>query len=177
MKRSAHAFITRRIHLNYLSPLPATFTKRTLRVRCNTIAAASTKYSVLSTVIRPRKVTTFSPDSFEEQYPVSLVTKEKTALCTVDTSLRVPKIPMDQPVDGSVRSTHDVVGIVHTILLNGIHCRIDIAATTVEISSMHMDHQWLTRYLLGMYPCRISQPVMRMNDIKLLLITTPATIE
>ena len=83
--------------------------------------------------------------------------------------LRVLKILMDHSLTGQFAHTHDVVGIVHTILLNGIHCRIDIAATTVEISSMHMDHQWLTRYLLGMYPCRISQPVMRMNDIKLLL--------
>ena len=83
--------------------------------------------------------------------------------------LRVLEILMDHSLTGQFAHTHDVVGIVHTILLNGIHCRIDIAATTVKISSMHMDHQWLTRYLLGMYPCRISQPVMRMNDIKLLL--------
>ena len=83
--------------------------------------------------------------------------------------LRVLKIFMDHSLTGQFTHTHDVVGIIHAILLNGIHCRIDIAATTVEISSVHMNHQWFARHLLGMNSCRIRQPVVRMNDIKLLL--------
>ena len=34
---------------------------------------------------------------------------------------------MDHSLTGQFTHTHDVVGIIHAILLNGIHCRIDIA--------------------------------------------------
>ena len=64
---------------------------------------------------------------------------------------------------------HDTIGMIHTILLNRINSRIDFATRTVKIRSMHMDAKRLSANHFGMYSGRVSQPVMRMNDIKLLL--------
>lgn len=53
-----------------------------------------------------------------------------------------------------------MIGMIHTIFLNGINCGVHITTTTVKVSSMYVNHQWFARYLFCMNTGRISQPVM-----------------
>ena len=55
--------------------------------------------------------------------------------------------------------------IVHTILLNRIDIRIHITTATIIIRSMNMDYQRLTTHIFSVNTRRISQPVVRMDDI------------
>ena len=64
---------------------------------------------------------------------------------------------------------HDTVGIVHTVLLDGIDRWIHFSTRTIEIRSMHMNAQWTSTHHLGMYTSRISQPVVCMDNVELFL--------
>ena len=64
---------------------------------------------------------------------------------------------------------HDTVCMVHAILLYAIYHRVDMASATVKICRMDMYDQRCARQLLCVDSSRICQPVMRMNDVKLLL--------
>ena len=66
---------------------------------------------------------------------------------------------------GQFRYAHDAVGIVHTILLDAVDGGVHLATRTVEVGSMDVDAQGLSADLLGVDACRISQPVMGMNDV------------
>ena len=79
----------------------------------------------------------------------------------------VAQILVDYSLACQLTNAENVVGIVHTVLLNGIYRRIHIAAATVKVCSMDMDNQFLSRYLLSMDTGRICQPVMRVDDIEL----------
>lgn len=70
---------------------------------------------------------------------------------------------------GKLGHTHDTVGMIHTVLLDRIDSRIDFSARTVKIRSMHMDTKRFAAHHLGVHTGRISQPVMRMNNVELLL--------
>ena len=70
---------------------------------------------------------------------------------------------------GQFGHTHDTVGMIHTVLLNRINSRIDFSARTVKIRSVHMNTKRFAAHHLGVHTGRISQPVMRMDNIKLLL--------
>ena len=48
-------------------------------------------------------------------------------------------ILVDDRLTGEFRDTHDAVGMVHTILLDRIDGRVDLATRTVEISGMNVD--------------------------------------
>ena len=65
--------------------------------------------------------------------------------------------------------THDTVSMVHTILFNRINGRVHITTASVKVCGVHMDNQRFSWNLLSMNTCRISQPVVWVNNIKLLL--------
>ena len=65
--------------------------------------------------------------------------------------------------------THDAISMVHTVLFNGVNSRIHITTASVKVCSVYMDNQRFSRNLLSMNTSRISQPVVRVNNIKLLL--------
>ena len=75
---------------------------------------------------------------------------------------------IDNGLTGQLRHAHDAVGPVHTVLLYGIHCGIDLAAAAVEVGGMHVYAERLAADLLGMDTCRIGEPVMSMDNVKLL---------
>ena len=81
---------------------------------------------------------------------------------------RILMIFLDHRLTGQVRHRDDVIGIIHTILLDGIHIRIDIATATVIVRRMHVDHQRLSTHVFRMDTRRIGQPVVRMDNVILL---------
>ena len=58
--------------------------------------------------------------------------------------------------------------MVHTVLLYAIHSGIHLSARAVKVSGMYMDAQGLATHHLCMHSRRIGQPVVGMNEIKLL---------
>ena len=85
------------------------------------------------------------------------------------TFARVLMILVNNSLTGQLGHTHNTVGMIHAILFHSIYRRIHLTARTVKISSMHMDTQRFATYQLGMHTSRISQPVVRMDNIKFLL--------
>lgn len=61
--------------------------------------------------------------------------------------------------------THDAVGLVHAVLLDGVDGGVHLAARAVEIRGVYMDAQRLAADLLGMDAGRIGQPVVGMDDV------------
>ena len=72
---------------------------------------------------------------------------------------------LDHRLTSQITHRYDMVCIVHTILLNRIDIRIHISAATIVIRSMNMDYLRLTTHIFSVNTRRISQPVMRMDDI------------
>ena len=75
-------------------------------------------------------------------------------------------ILVDDRLAGQLRYTHNAVGIVHTILLDGIHRRVHLATASVEVGGMYVDAQWFAAYSLGMDAGREGKPVVSMDNIK-----------
>ena len=65
--------------------------------------------------------------------------------------------------------THYAVGIVHTVFLDRIYRRINFSAAAVEVGGMYMYAQRLSAHALCVYACGICKPVVRMDDVELLL--------
>ena len=74
-------------------------------------------------------------------------------------------ILLDHRPAGQFAHTHDMIGMVHTVLLYGVDGRIDIAAAAIEVGRVDMDHQWHTEDLLGVDTCRIGDPVVGMDQV------------
>ena len=74
-------------------------------------------------------------------------------------------ILVDDSSSGQVAHTDDSVRVVHPLPLDRIDLRIDIATTAVEVSRMHMDHQWPPRHHLRMDSRWVGEPVVRVNDV------------
>ena len=90
--------------------------------------------------------------------------------CIVDgeTLAWVLMIMVDDGLTCEFRHTHDAVSIVHTILLYAIDSGVHIATRAVKVGSMDVNAQRFATDILGMDTCRIGEPVMSMDDIKLL---------
>ena len=80
---------------------------------------------------------------------------------------RVDAVFLYHRVTRQIAHADDMVRLVHAAFLDGIYCRIDIAAAAVEIGGMHVNHQRLPADMFGEHSCRISQPVMTVNNIKI----------
>ena len=78
-------------------------------------------------------------------------------------------IMVDHSLPRQFAHAHDAIGVIHSVFLYAINRRIHIAATPVEVCGMHVNHQRLPAHLLGVDAGRVSQPVVRMDDVELLL--------
>ncbi len=81
---------------------------------------------------------------------------------------RILMILVDDGLTGQFTHAHDVVGVVHTVLFDGIDGGIHIAAAAVKISCVNVYDQRFAAHLLGVYACGICKPVMRVDYVKLL---------
>ena len=81
---------------------------------------------------------------------------------------RILMVLVDDSLTGQFAHAHDVVGVVHTVLLDCIYGGVHVTAAAVKISCVDVYDQRLAAHLLGVYACGISKPVMRVNYIKLL---------
>ena len=79
----------------------------------------------------------------------------------------VDSIFLNHSLASEVAHGDDVVGIVHTVLLNCEHRGVHIAAAAVEVGGVHVYHQRLACHLLGMDTGRISEPVVRVYHIEI----------
>ncbi len=77
-------------------------------------------------------------------------------------------IVVDDCLTSQFTHAHDAVGIVHTVFLDRVNRRVHLSARTVEVGSMDVYAQGLATDVLGMDAGRIGQPVVRMNNVKLL---------
>ena len=50
------------------------------------------------------------------------------------------EILMNNRLASQLAHTHNVIGMIHSILFNGIYSGIHITTATVEVSGMHMDY-------------------------------------
>ena len=80
---------------------------------------------------------------------------------------RVNAVFLNDRVTCQVTYAHDVIRHLHTAFLNRENGRIDVTATSVEIRSVYVYHQWLAADLLGEDPRRIRQPIMAVDDIEI----------
>ena len=64
-----------------------------------------------------------------------------------------------------------VVSLIHASSLYVIDLRVDIASRPVEVSGVNMDNQRLAGNVLGEYAGRVSQPVVRVDNIESALMS------
>ena len=79
---------------------------------------------------------------------------------------RILIVFLDHGLTRQVAHAYDMIRLVHTALLDGIYRRVHVAAAAVKVGCMHVDHQRLTRDMLGKHTGRIGQPVVRVDDVK-----------
>ena len=61
----------------------------------------------------------------------------------------------------------DVVGLIHAVFLDSEHNGVHVAAATVVVGGMHVNHQRLAANLLGVDAGRIGEPVVRVDYVEL----------
>ena len=81
---------------------------------------------------------------------------------------RILMILVDDRVACQVRHTHDAIGMVHAVLLDGVDGGVHMAAATVVVGGVHVDTQRLAAHLLGVDACGIGEPVVGVDDVELL---------
>jgi len=81
---------------------------------------------------------------------------------------RVLMILVDHRGACQLAHAHDAIGMVHAVFLDGIYRGVHPSATAVIIGGVHVNAQRLAAHLLGMYAGRVGQPVVGMDDVKLL---------
>lgn len=86
-----------------------------------------------------------------------------------DTFRRILVIVVDDGLAGQLTDTHDAVCMVHSVFFDAVYGWVHISAATVEIRCMDVDDKRLSRYILGVYPCWIGEPVVGMDDLVFLL--------
>ena len=87
-----------------------------------------------------------------------------------DTLRRVLMILLDHGATSEFRHTHDEVGMIHTIFFDdecGV-ARVAHTACTVILCRVYVYAQGLTAHLLGVDTSRIGEPVVGVDDVKLL---------
>ena len=82
---------------------------------------------------------------------------------------RILMILSDNRLSCQFRYAHNTIRIIHTVLFRCIYSRINLSAWTVEISCMNMNAKRFSTHHLCMHTSRICQPIVGMNNIKLLL--------
>ena len=84
---------------------------------------------------------------------------------------RIDSIPVDTDVSCKLTHSHDLVSCHHTLCLKINHACIDlIVACAVIRCRVHMHYERLSCQLLSRNTCKISEPVVCVNHIKLILV-------
>ena len=81
---------------------------------------------------------------------------------------RILMVLIDNGLTSKFTYTQNAICMIHTIFLNAIDSRVHLATRTVEIRSVYMNAERFATHLLGVHACRISEPIMGMDDIELL---------
>ena len=74
-------------------------------------------------------------------------------------------ILVDYGLARKLAHTHDAVSPVHTVLLYRVHRRVYLAAASVEVGGVYVYAKRFAAHLLGVYSCRISEPVVGVDDV------------
>ena len=77
-------------------------------------------------------------------------------------------ILVDYGLTCKFRHTHDAIGVVHTVLLYRVNCRVHLSTRAVEVGSVNVYAERLSADTLSVNASRICEPVMGMDDVKLL---------
>ena len=99
---------------------------------------------------------------------LQLLCKRINGVVNREALARVLMILVDDGLARQFRHTHDAVGVVHTVFLDGIDRRIHFSTRAVEIRGVNVDAKRFSADLLGVDAGRIGQPVMGMDDVELL---------
>ena len=86
-----------------------------------------------------------------------------------ETFTRILMVLVYHSLTCQLRNTHYTVRVVHSVFLYGIHRWIDLTARTVKVGCMNVYAQRLSAYIFCIYSRRESEPVVGMDNIKLLL--------
>ena len=78
-------------------------------------------------------------------------------------------ILIDNCATGKLRYAHNAIGVIHSVLFHRIDSRINLSSRTVKISGMNMNAERLAAYHFRMHTGRIGQPVVCVDNVKLLL--------
>ena len=79
---------------------------------------------------------------------------------------RILVILVDDGLTGELAHTHDTVGPVHTVLLDGVDGGVHLAAAAVEVGGMHVDAHRFAAHLLGVDAGGIGEPVVGVDDVE-----------
>ena len=80
---------------------------------------------------------------------------------------RVDSIFVDHSASCKLRHCNDMVGIHHSVFLDGEHRGIRLPSRTVELGCMHMNHERFAGNILCMYSGGICEPVVGMDYIEI----------
>ena len=83
--------------------------------------------------------------------------------------IRINPVTIDHDISCQITHCNHPVSSLHSTPLYIIHLLVDILPTSVKFRGMYMDHQRFTRNFFRHNPGRIGQPVMRVDNIKILL--------
>ena len=64
--------------------------------------------------------------------------------------------------------------MVHAVFFNVVNGRVYVSSASVEIGGVNVYYKRFPRYLLGMYPGRVSEPVVCMYYVVVLLTSHDA---
>ncbi len=68
-----------------------------------------------------------------------------------------------------VAHSDDEVGVLHSVFFNVVNLLVDVFSAAVKLCGMYVDNQWPTRDFFCFHTSKISQPVMRMDKVKLVI--------
>ena len=74
---------------------------------------------------------------------------------------------LDYGLTSQIADTYDVVGLIHTTFLYRINGGVNIATAAVKIGSVYVYYQWFAADVFRKHTCRIGQPVMAVNNVKI----------
>ncbi len=80
---------------------------------------------------------------------------------------RVDAVFFNNGLSSKVADGHDMVGVVHAVLLYAEYGGIDIAARAVEVGGVHVDYEGFACNLLGVYAGRVCEPVVGVDYVEI----------
>ena len=116
--------------------------------------------------MRPRKVTTFLFCLAWIGYCQEFGVERHDGVVDGGDFRGVDTVVVDYRLPGEVAHGDYMVGVCHAVALDAVHGGVGLAAGAVVFGSVHVHHQRLSGYLLGMYAGGVCEPVVAVDYVE-----------